>query len=136
MLPDSCTVASATPIVIRIPQYAYANYGIPSELPYLYWRPEVDFNAFIKQLEDNLFKKYNEYNGTETEKFPLFELFNFKKPTMNEIIEEGRSIPVHGSIWNFQFSHLTGQQRKVLEFGLDCGFGERNSLGFGFVNRV
>jgi CRISPR/Cas system endoribonuclease Cas6 (RAMP superfamily) len=27
-------------------------------------------------------------------------------------------------------------QQRVAEFGLDAGFGERNSLGFGFVNKV
>ena len=27
-------------------------------------------------------------------------------------------------------------QRRILEFGLDAGFGERNSLGFGFVNKI
>ena len=27
-------------------------------------------------------------------------------------------------------------QRRVIEFGLDSGFGERNSLGFGFVNKI
>jgi len=32
------------------------------------------------------------------------------------------------------FNNLSRDQRKLLEFGLDCGFGERNSLGFGFVN--
>lgn len=131
---ENTLIKSATPIVIRIPQIMYANYNLQSELPYLYWRPEMDFNAFIKQLEENLFKKYNEYNGTGIEKFPLFEAFRFKKATTSQIVEEGRNIPLHGSIWEFQFSALTNTQRKILEFGMDCGFGERNTLGFGFVN--
>ncbi len=131
---ENALIKSATPIVVRIPQGMYANYSLQSELSYLYWRPEMDFNAFIKQLEENLFKKYNEYNGTAIEKFPLFEAFRFKKATTSQIVEEGRDIPMHGSIWEFQFSALTNMQRKILEFGMDCGFGERNTLGFGFVN--
>lgn len=41
---------------------------------------------------------------------------------------------VLSSIWEFAFSYLRREQRGVLEFGLDCGFGELNSLGFGFMN--
>ncbi len=54
----------------------------------------------------------------------------------NHIIEEGKEHKVIGSIWEFAFSHLSPEQRDILEFGLECGFGERNSLGFGFVNTV
>ena len=133
---DNAILKSATPIVIRVPQAMYANYGIESGLPYLYWRPDMGFNAFIKQVEENLFKKYNEYHGTAIEKSPLFEAFRFRKPTTSQIVEESRNIPVHGSIWEFQFSALTSMQKKILEFGMDCGFGERNTLGFGFVNAM
>jgi len=39
-----------------------------------------------------------------------------------------------GSLWEFTFSYIGKKQRKLLEFGIDCGFGERNSFGFGFMN--
>jgi CRISPR-associated endoribonuclease Cas6 len=135
-LNENTTLKTATPIILRVPQIMYANYGLESNLPYLYWRPEMDFNAFIKQLEENLFKKYNEYNNTTLEKFPLFETFHFKKTTTNQLIEEEKSTPLHGSIWEFQFSAFTPTQKKILEFGIDCGFGERNTLGFGFINAI
>lgn len=135
-LADSFKLVCATPIVVRIPQYAYAGYGIESGLSFLYWRPDVDFNAFIKQLEENIFKKYGEFHGESLDKFPLFEVFRFKKATVNEIVEENKTIPVHGSIWEFSFSHAAPSQKKILEFAIDCGFGERNSLGFGFVNVI
>ncbi|PKP59881.1 MAG: hypothetical protein CVT89_00760 [Candidatus Altiarchaeales archaeon HGW-Altiarchaeales-2] len=41
---------------------------------------------------------------------------------------------VFGSVWEFNFNHLNDSQRRILEFGLDTGFGEMNSLGFGFMN--
>ena len=131
-----CTIKAATLIAMRIPQYAYAGYGIQSGLPYLWWRSDMDFRAFIKQLEENLFKKYNQYQGTGIKQFPLFENFIFKKETGTEIVQEGKNIPVHGSIWHFPLSGLTGEQKRILEFGIDTGFGEQNTLGFGFVNVV
>ncbi|MEM4630817.1 MAG: CRISPR-associated endoribonuclease Cas6 [Candidatus Diapherotrites archaeon] len=135
-LPQKLKLITATPIVMRIPQYAYSNYGITSNLPYLYWRPEVDFNAFIKQLEENLIKKYEEYNGTKVEEKRIFEFFYFKKQTISEIVENGKTIPLHGSVWEFEFTTLTKNQKQILEFGIDAGFGERNTLGFGFINVV
>jgi CRISPR-associated endoribonuclease Cas6 len=37
-------------------------------------------------------------------------------------------------MWEFSWSHMDDAQRRVIEFGMDAGFGERNSMGFGFVN--
>ena len=36
----------------------------------------------------------------------------------------------------FQWDYMDETQRRVIEFGLDSGFGERISLGFGFVNKI
>lgn len=127
-------VLAATPIVMRIPQWSYSEYDIQSNKSYVYWRKSYPFNAFIKQIEANLFKKYNEFHQTSLEEFPIFEQFIFKKETCNPIIINGKEYPLIGSIWEFLFNNLSKDQRKLLEFGLDCGFGERNSLGFGFVN--
>lgn len=129
-------IIAATPIVMRIPRRAYPDYGIESDKSYVYWRKSYPFNAFIRQIEANLFKKYNEFHQTSLTEFPIFEQFIFKKETCNPVIINGREYPLIGSIWEFMFNNLPGDQRKILEFGLDCGFGERNSLGFGFVNAV
>lgn len=44
------------------------------------------------------------------------------------------NVKVSGSIWEFSFGYLDGEKREVLQFGLDAGFGELNSMGFGFMN--
>lgn len=134
---DGVKVVSATPVVIRIPEKNYDLYSVPSELRkknYTYWRPSIDFSAFVKQLNENLFKKYGDYYKTDTREFPLFSQFRFRKPVAVHIIEEGREYPVIGSLWEFSFPFVSEDARKILEFGIDAGFGERNSLGFGFVN--
>lgn len=85
-------------------------------------------------MEENLFKKYKEFFNTEIEEFPIFEQFLYKKPTCSHAFIEGRERMLVGSVWEFVFSGIYGEKRKLLEFALDAGFGERNSLGFGFMN--
>ena len=134
----NCRLVTGTPIVIRIPKENYEKYGIkpPKDYNYVYWRKQYSFEAFIKQLEDNLFKKYDEFYGGSLEKFPLFEQFIFKKQVCNHVVIGGKEIRVFGSIWEFVFSYLNKEQEKILKFGLDCGFGELNSMGLGFMNVV
>lgn len=134
----SCILATGTPIVVRIPKVNYAKYGIkpPKDYPYVYWRKQYPFDAFIKQLEDNLFKKYNMFHGASIEPSPLFEQFVFKKQVCNHVVIKGREIKVFGSLWRFIFNHISGNKKRIIQFGLDAGLGELNSLGFGFVNVV
>ena len=136
-LRKNCRLISATPVIIRIPEKNYERYEIKKKYRkkrYVYWRKEHTFNAFIKQLQENLFKKYNEFYKTNVEEFPLFEQFIFKKPVVSHVIIDGREYKMIGSIWEFIFSYLSKEQRKILELGVETGFGERNSLGFGFMN--
>lgn len=138
-LKKSCRIISATPIVIRIPEKNYDEYQIPNEFRkkrYVYWRPEFCFEAFLKQLEENLFKKYNYFYKSEINPFPVFEQLKFKKQVCNHVIIEGKEYKIIGSIWEFNFNFLNPKQKKILEFGIECGLGERNSLGFGFINVI
>lgn len=41
---------------------------------------------------------------------------------------------VIGSLWELGFSQYIDESLQI--FVLDCGLGERNSLGFGFVNEL
>ena len=134
----SCTLITGTPIVVRIPRANYAKYGIkpPKEYPYIYWRKQYPFNAFIKQLEDNLFKKYNMFHNSSIEPFPLFEQFILQKQVCNHIIIKGREVKVFGSLWKFIFNNLYKERKRIMQFGLCAGFGELNSLGFGFMNMM
>ena len=92
------------------------------------------FEAFLKQLEDNLKKKYEKFYGIKTDLNNIFEIFRLKKEVVSYVTLEGRDRMIIGSIWEFYFNYLNEEQEKILKFGVDCGFGERNSLGFGFMN--
>ena len=134
----SCTLVTATPIIIRIPRANYSKYGIkpPRDYPYLYWRKQYPFEAFIKQLEDNLIKKYNAFHGESIDPSPIFEQFIFQKQVCNHIIIKGKEVKVFGSLWKFIFNYLSGKKKKIIQFSLDTGLGELNSLGFGFTNPI
>ncbi|QXO95661.1 CRISPR-associated endoribonuclease Cas6 [Methanospirillum purgamenti] len=128
-----------TPIILRIPEYNYDLYDIPEierKPRYIYWRPNVPFSTFIKQLTENLIKKYNDFYGTEIDNIELFEKYYYKKMVHSRLIIDGKSYGFAASIWSFEWSTLTAIQKKIINFGLDAGFGERNSMGFGFVNPI
>jgi len=133
-LENKAELITGTPIVIRIPKENYGKYGINEEYDSVYWKKQHSFEAFIKQLEDNLFKKYNFFHNTKIDEHPLFKQFIFKKSVVNHVIKDGLEHKVFGSLWEFNFNSLSGGQRTVLEFGIDAGFGELNSMGFGFMN--
>ncbi|HOJ96559.1 MAG TPA: CRISPR-associated endoribonuclease Cas6 [Methanospirillum sp.] len=129
----------STPIILRIPEYNYDIYEIPEverKPRYIYWRPNVPFSAFIKQLTENITKKYNDFYGTEIHDILLFEKYFFKKMVHSRLIIDGKSYGFAASIWSFEWSTLAEIQKKILLFGFDAGFGERNSMGFGFVNPI
>jgi CRISPR-associated endoribonuclease Cas6 len=134
----SCVLAAGTPIVVRIPRANYARYGIepPKDYEYVYWRKQYPFDAFVRQLEDNLFKKYNMFHNTRLEAFPIFEQFTFQKQVCNHLVIDGREVKIFGSIWRSPTSGLSEERWGILQFGLDSGFGELNSAGFGFMNLV
>jgi len=126
-----------TPILLRIPEKNYDLYEVPQEERrgrYVYWRPQIAFEAFIKQLTENLIKKYNQFYGTEVAVSPLFQEFPFRKMVHTRYIIDGKSYGAAGSMWEFSWSRMNDVQHRILEFGIDAGFGERNSMGFGFVN--
>jgi CRISPR-associated endoribonuclease Cas6 len=132
----SCVLAAGTPIVVRIPRANYARYGIepPEDYAYVYWRKQYPFDAFVRQLEDNLFKKHNTFYGTRLEAFPIFEQFTFQKQVCSHLVIDGREVKVFGSLWRFTFNYLYGDKQKVVQFALDTGLGELNSIGYGFTN--
>ncbi|MHC1610219.1 MAG: CRISPR-associated endoribonuclease Cas6 [Candidatus Methanospirareceae archaeon] len=132
-------VLTATPVIIRIPERNYERYGIPEgerKARYVYWRPRYSFEAFLKQLSENLMKKFNDFYGTKLSEYELFEQFVFRRVTATKVVIDGREYVLVGSMWEFQWDYMDETQRRVIEFGLDAGFGERNSLGFGFVNKI
>ena len=140
-LDSEVSVISSTPIIIRIPKWRYADYGIVSNRPFENWRDSLPLEAFVKQLKDNMAKKFKEYHGLIAggqsggdPQFPEIVSYRYMKSVSKPITVKGEKQQVVGSIWEIQFAVEDEEGIDMLQFELDSGLGERNSLGFGFVN--
>ncbi len=91
---------------------------------------------FIQQLEKNLCDKYAEFTGQEVttkNELSIFHKLKFKKQIFTRMYLHDTEQIVIGSLWEFSFDNAL--DTKLLEFGVDCGLGERNSMGFGFMKQ-
>jgi CRISPR-associated endoribonuclease Cas6 len=114
----------------------------------LFWSTDFPASLFLKQLGDNLVKKYNRFYGLESkdkdkgkdkdkteDHSSIFYKSTFLKQISTKIYmtkKDVRRTVVIGSNWLFNFGHCS----PLLQFGLDAGLGGLNSLGFGFMNVV
>ena len=140
-------ISTGTPIIIRIPQYVYESHEIIPKHPYRYifWKKEYPLEIFINQLEMNLEKKYfNYYNVKPSTNLFKSSTLIFKKQVSHQIWVNGSIQTLIGTLWDFWLDDLdlsinmTNSNKddlfKLLQFTIEAGLGERNSLGYGFVN--
>lgn len=130
-------IITGTPIVIRIPLEKFAKSSLESA-PYqsIYWRSSHPVNLFVEAIEANLKKKYQDFTKSQVNAWEqsIVEIFKFKKEVSTYIFVGNSKVPVIGSLWEFVFSETIPKEIQL--FALDCGLGERNSLGFGFMNPI
>ena len=141
---------TGTPITIRISRERYKVYGInpPSNYEYVYWRSDHPLDLFLSNLQYNLTKKFSEYfelnsGGTIAESseehkefsFLLFQNLKFKKQISTRLQIKILNQVIIGTIWEFKFN-TTNLNRDLIQFAIESGLGERNSLGFGFINII
>jgi CRISPR-associated endoribonuclease Cas6 len=90
-LRDGGILITSTPVVVRIPRVRYCDYGIESSHEYVYWRMQYPVNAFLKQLEENLQRKYTEFHGEDiTVPLVFEEMQSIKNPAVYTIIDNNR----------------------------------------------
>lgn len=97
----------------------------------------VDF--FLERLKDNALRKYRVFadNPDFTIIGNLFDRLMFKKEVSMLLTRNGEAFNIIGSVWAFlKKTNINREQREFYEFLFDAGLGEKNSLGFGFVNPV
>jgi CRISPR-associated endoribonuclease Cas6 len=149
-LPDASPfgLVTGTPIIVRVRREKYKAYDSEAmkKYDYVYWRSDHPIDIFINQLENNLSKKYAQYHHTvnsirssethdhkEAPEIPhLLSSFKFKKQISTRVFMRGFGQVVIGTLWEFVFN--IDVNRNIIQFALDSGLGERNSLGFGFMN--
>jgi CRISPR-associated endoribonuclease Cas6 len=138
---------TGTPIVIRIDKERYEKYGYESIYDnFTYWRNEQPINIFIEQLQIKLLSKYARFHNKTIEEYyevlakyknvKIFDIFRFKKQVSTKLSIGNFEQVIIGSIWEFIFNHTNNNNKDIIQFALDSGLGERNSLGFGFMNLI
>jgi len=131
----------ATGLVVRIPPTRFDDYNIDvdSDAPE-FWKPEHTLEPLQVQLENNLDRKHTEYcpeylpgpSDVDSDLFTDYELIKtYSLPvTVTENVEQTYIL----SKFRFHYRVRDDDHRRHLNLALDAGLGERNSLGFGFVN--
>ena len=71
-------------------------------------------------------------SDVDEELFDGYELL--KTYALPVTVTEGEEMTYVVSKWRFSYTVRSDHHRRHLNLALDCGVGERNGLGFGFVN--
>ena len=94
---------------------------------------------FMERIKDNAIKKYKQFTG-KTPMFidgPLFDIIKLKKEVSVKINHRGGDFFIIGSLWE-KLGIYDGKKidYNFYRFIMECGIGEKNSLGFGFLNPI
>jgi len=115
-----------------------ALYKSNRENIYYSFEKDRDLGFFLNRLKENALKKFNAFFGENyTLEGNIFDRLIFKKEVAIRNIKGGKEFLIIGSSWRLlQKLYIHEYERKFYQFIMDCGLGEKNSLGFGFVNPV
>jgi len=128
-------IRSATPVVYRIYRQRYGEFGIESEKEYVYWREEYGLENLLRLIREDISTKYLIFHGEPAPPLDFIKKIRFVKSVSVHFTMNRRRVQVVGSIIEIEIDDpLDGEARKVVKFFLDTGIGERNPLGFGFLN--
>ena len=118
-------IQTATPIVLSPKPYTNHQYS---------FKQGDSITQFFNRLKENALAKYNSFTGKDFElDSDLFTGFQLDKeiPTL---VQMNQKIILIGSLWKNLKYNLTKDNKKFYRFLIDTGLGEKNSLGFGFIN--
>jgi len=114
------------------------------ENEYFKFHAHRNLNFFLNRLKENAEKKYNAFYGDDFHlDGPIFDRMvpklrrNGKFDVYVKVVKNGRPFPVIGSKWELLEKYrVNAEEKKFYEFIMDAGLGEKNSLGFGFLNPI
>ncbi|MDR3223494.1 MAG: CRISPR-associated endoribonuclease Cas6 [Methanobrevibacter sp.] len=103
---------------------------------YFSFEKNPDFEFFFNRLKNNALKKYNAYYNDEFYMDgALFDSFEFSREVSVRIVKNENKFIIIGSLWKY-LEKSNNDYVKFYKFLLDCGLGEKNSLGFGMINNL
>lgn len=138
------TLESGTGVLVRIPPWQREAYGIGDDYgdTATFWRPEHTMEPFRTQVTANLDRKHGLFApdylpGPSDCDGDLFDSYDLLKTYALPVdVTEGQRMTYVLSKWKLGYTVRDDDHRRHLNLALDCGIGERNALGFGFLNLV
>ncbi len=109
---------------------------------YFSFRRDGDINFFLERLTENALKKYEAFTGKKVIlKGPIFDEVQLRKEvavSVRKRTDHGMysEFIVIGSVWKSLVKYDIEENWDFYRFLMDVGLGEKNSLGFGFINPV
>jgi CRISPR-associated endoribonuclease Cas6 len=136
-------IETGTGVVCRIPQRNAKSYDIePEGTGAIYWRPKHTLRPFRSQIQQNLDRKHRLFcqdylpAPCETD-FRLFNSYDLIKTyALPVTVTTDQELTYVVSKWRLGYTVQNDDHRRHLNLALDTGLGERNALGFGFINIV
>jgi len=133
---------TGTGLLVRIPPWRADDYPtVETDGEHgTFWKPEHTIDPLKTQLEANLAQKHDLFcpedlpgpNQVDDDLFDSYELIKtFALPTT---VTQGVEETLILSKWRFGYEVRDDHHRRHLNLALDTGVGERNALGFGFLN--
>lgn len=141
----SGTLETGTGVLVRIPPERCGEYGIehpdgPDGDTAVYWRPEHTMDPFVTQIQNNLDRKHDLFApdylpGPSDRSGSVFDGYELLKTFAVPVdVTTDQRLTYVLSKWRFEYTVRDDHHRRHLNLALDCGIGERNSLGLGFLN--
>jgi CRISPR-associated endoribonuclease Cas6 len=138
------TIETGTGVVVRIPPWKREEYEddppVDDTDESLFWRPEHTLEPFKQQIEANLDRKHDLFcpdhlPGPSDVGGDLFNEYELLKTyALPVTVTQGVEMTHVVSKWAFGYRVRDDHHRRHLNLALDTGIGERNALGFGFLN--
>lgn len=129
---------TTSPIVLH--DNEYDDEGNLITQSYFSFKKNKDISFFLQRLKDNALKKFNSYYDDEYYfEEEILESFNLEKEVAIPFTKKENDFLMIGSVHNniqFNLQDADNTSRKFFKFLYDCGLGEKNSAGFGMINKV
>ncbi len=93
---------------------------------------------FLRRIKENAVRKFNAFFNEDINiNHLIFDRLKFHKEVSLLLKKRGKEFNIIGSVWySLDLSRLNRSEIKFYKFIMDAGIGEKNSLGFGFLNPV
>jgi CRISPR-associated endoribonuclease Cas6 len=134
-----------TGVYVRLPREQWDEYGIDAEYnaEQISWTPDYPVGLFLQRVRENLAWKHNiildDYLQNVTAETELFDGIEPQKTySLRVPVSSGAGYEYTFIVtkWVFGYRVRNDDHRRWLNLLLNAGVGWRNSLGFGFVNKV